>query len=146
MKKIALLLVFTLVLGLSIVLVSCDNKTETTEVESLSAYDVLNADEKIVYSALKKFTSELNDPTSLKLLDIKDEKAGAEEGAKREIYVKISANNAYGSPVAELKTIDGNNFSGCFDFTDRGAHSWGHDGSVAKINAALQEYFDSMGW
>ena len=145
MKKIVLLLIFTLMLAATLALTSCNNNSSETEVESLSAYDVLNDDEKIVYSALEKFASDLNDPTSLKLIDLKVGKTSA-NGTTEKVFVKVSASNAFGSPVTDVYVID----YGCLSTGGSAWYSvagaWYHSGSVSKINAALQEYFDSMEW
>ena len=173
MKRKALLLIFTLLLGISIVLVSCgDNsnheeqpatvcthnwkdattsepKTCTlcgkTEGKPLSAYEALNDDEKEVYRALKSFASTLGTPSSLKLIDLKVGKTSADDSTKS-VFVKVSANNAFGSPVSEVYVIEYGrlDIGGSSWYSVAGA--WYHSGSVAKINAALQEYFDSMGW
>ena len=164
MKRIALLLIFTLILGTSITLVSCGNnsgnnsncvhdwqeattsqpKTCTlcgkTEGEPLSAYDALNDDEKEVYHALVKFSSTLDTPWSLKLIELK--RGPVPPDYDWFFFVKVSGNNAFGSAVTEAYYIseDGKLITADYDLARP------HDGSVGKINAALQEYFTSMGW
>ena len=171
MKKIALLLIFTLMLGATLALTSCNNNSSyeepavcyhdwdeatttspktcsicgETEGEPLSAYEVLNDDEKEVYSALKNFASTLNAPSSLKLIDLKVGKTSADDTTES-VFVKVSANNAFGSPVTEVYVMEYGrlDIGGSSWYSVAGA--WHHYGSVSKINAALQKYFNDMGW
>lgn len=139
MKRTALLLMFTLVLGISIVLVSCGSTA------TVSAYEALNDDEQEVYHALRRFASTLNAPSSLKLIDLKVGKTSANDSTKS-VFVKVSAYNAFGSPVSEVYVMKHGGLvtGGSAWYSVAGA--WHHYGSVTKINAALQEYFDRMGW
>lgn len=169
MKKIALLLIVTLILGTSIILVSCSENSEIstacehkwqkattstpktckicgkTEGLPLSAYDVLNSDEKDVFRALKNFASTLGAPSSLKLIELKAGQTSASDSTKH-VFAKISANNVFGTPVSEVYVVNYDNLSSGGSAWYIAAGAWYHYGSVPKINAALQEYFDSMGW
>lgn len=178
MKKIALFLVFTLIFGSCLALVSCNsnsnqggtNPAETkpaacshkwkeattsapktctlcgkTEGEPISAYEALNSDEKEVYRALKNFSSKLGSPSSLKLIDLKVGKTSGNDTTEH-VFVKVSANNAYGSPVSEVYVLNYGNLDTGGSSWYNVAVAWPHVGSIAKINAALQEYYDSMGW
>ena len=172
MKRIALLLIFALVLGTSIVLVSCgDNsnheeqsttvcthnwkdattsepKTCTlcgkTEGKPLSAYEALNDDEIEVFRALKNFASTLGAPSSLKLIDVKRGQTSANDSTEK-VFVKVSANNAFGSPTSEVYVIKNGRLDIGGSAWYSAANPW-YRYSVARINAALQEYFVSMGW
>lgn len=124
-------------------------KCGKTDGEPLSAYEVLNEDKKTVYNALKNFSSTLNNPTSLKLLCIYKHYIISEN--KNKVYVKISANNAYGSPVADFRYINDDDTVGSRPLIvtmseELDGKKWKHADSVPKINAALKEYFGSMGW
>ena len=175
MKKTALFLALVIIVGCCVALISCNNKpqnsttqdttsptclhdwekaTRTTpktwkkcvkpEGEPLSAYEVLNEDEKSVYNTLKNYSSKLGDPTSLKLLGIYLHNIG--KGDK--IYVKISGSNAYGSTVSQFHYINDDGTLGSAPLLpfESDGKNWKHVDSVPKINAALKEYFDSMGW
>ena len=151
MKKIALLLTLVMLMSCGVVLTSCcctSSETEDSETkgDAPSAYDALNEDEKKVYNAMKDFASQLDDPSSLKLIDLKVGKTHKDD-TEKSIFVKLSASNAFGSQVTEVYVMDSygrldNGGSAWYSY----AGAWYHYGSVAKINAALQEYFNSMGW
>lgn len=151
MKKTALFLAIVLILGTCVVLTSCfvmpgSQTEETTQAESkLSAYDALNDDEKKVYHAMKDFSSTLDNPASLKLINLKKGKTSANDTTKS-VFVELSANNAFGSPIKEVYVLTNGRLDNAGSAWYSSAGAYDHYGSVSKINAALQEYFESMGW
>ena len=188
MKKIALFLVFTLIFGSCLALVSCNsnsnqggtNPAETkpaacshkwkeattsapktctlcgkTEGEPISAYEALNSKEREVFQALKTHASTLDDPSSLKLLELKMGQLPY-YGSTKFALVKVSSANKHGSSQTDIYLVgdsklylyyvgdDGERHIASLAYFDAGA--WPYSGSIGKINTALKEYYDDMGW
>lgn len=155
MKKLLVILA-TMVILLSFVACSATNTTASNSkatqqttytpmpTKEPTAYDLLNETETKVFSAIKAKLSSFKSPASVRVIDVRKGKCGADDTEKNTLFVRISANNSFGGTVTDDYVVKYGSL------TDAGS-AWYSvagtaDASASKINAALQEYYASQGW